>query len=309
MTSTQFLDADRCGDDASTRAMPELLDVGTSFLADAGRLRLLEPRDVSFSRVYERIVNGSYDKPFILEDAERRFLHLGISHVQSKMRIDHPDALDLRYTQKMMAFLLFLPDPRRLTLIGLGGGSLAKYCYRQLPRAQIEVVEIDPDVIALRRHFLIPDDDQRFKVICDDGTRHLAAARQAADVLLVDAFDDTGLAEGFGSRAFVDSAYDFLAEDGVLVMNLAGERSRYQPLIGHARARFGERLRVVSVRGHGNFILYGFKRRHFDPDWCLLRSQAKQLRQHYQLDFHKVVQKLEYVSRPGNGGVAPDLSC
>lgn len=80
--------------------------------------------------------------------------HLGIAHVQNIMRLDQPDALDLRYTQKMMGFL-----------------------------AELEVVERDPNVIASRLHFMIPDDDHRFKVIRADGTRHLAAARQAADVL------------------------------------------------------------------------------------------------------------------------------
>lgn len=287
----------------------ELFDVRNPFSAEASRLRMLESGDVSPAQVCAQILDGSYGKPFILEDSRVRYLHLGIAHVQSIMRIDQPDALDLRYTQKMMGFLIFHPDPRRITLIGLGGGSLAKYCYRHLPLAAMEVVEIDPHVIALRQHFMIPDDDHRFKVICDDGTRHLAASRQVADVLMVDAFDDSGLAEGFGDLAFLESAYEYLADDGVLVMNLAGERARFQALIGHARTQFGDRFRVVSVRGHGNFILYGFKRPRFDPDWNLLRSQAKKLRQRYQLDFPKLVQKLEHVSRNGNGGVARDLAC
>ncbi|HET6720146.1 MAG TPA: fused MFS/spermidine synthase [Rhodocyclaceae bacterium] len=285
----------------------ELFDMRNPFSAEASRLRLLESGDVSPAKLCEQILDGSYGKPFILEDGRVRYLHLGIAHVQSIMRIDQPDALDLRYTQKMMGFLIFHPAPRRITLIGLGGGSLAKYCYRHLPLAAIEVVEIDPHVIALRQHFMIPDDDHRFKVICADGTRHLAAARQAADVLLVDAFDDSGLADGFGEFAFLDSVHDFLADDGVLVMNLAGERSRFQALVGHARARFGDRFRVVSVRGRGNFVLYAFKRPAFDPDWNQLRSQARKLRQHYRLDFPKLVQKLEHVSR--NGGVTRELLC
>ena len=66
------------------------------------------------------------------------------------MDLRDPSALDLEYTQTMMGFLLFLPQPQRIAMIGLGGGSLAKFCHRYLPRTRIQVVEINPHVIALR---------------------------------------------------------------------------------------------------------------------------------------------------------------
>ena len=37
----------------------------------------------------------------------------------------------------MMGFLLFKPQPRSIGMIGLGGGSLAKFCYRYLSRTRI----------------------------------------------------------------------------------------------------------------------------------------------------------------------------
>ena len=50
------------------------------------------------------------------------------------MSLDEPDALVTAYTRKMMAFLLFNPAPKRIAMVGLGGGSLAKFCYRNLPK-------------------------------------------------------------------------------------------------------------------------------------------------------------------------------
>jgi spermidine synthase len=61
------------------------------------------------------------------EAAGLRHLHVGGSAIQSAMRLDAPDDLALAYTRAMMAGLLFQPEPRDVTLIGLGGGSLAKY--------------------------------------------------------------------------------------------------------------------------------------------------------------------------------------
>src|SRR3546814_9997105 len=71
--------------------------------------------------------------------------------VQSIMSIDDPDRLMLDYTRQMMGFLLFNPSPQTIEMIGLGGGSLAKYCYKYLPDVSITAVEIDPEVIAVGR--------------------------------------------------------------------------------------------------------------------------------------------------------------
>ena len=73
------------------------------------------------------------------------------------------------YTQLMMGFLLFHAAPRSIGMIGLGGGSLAKFCYRHLPNAVIDVAEICPQIIAIRDEFKIPPDGPRFKVHCQDG--------------------------------------------------------------------------------------------------------------------------------------------
>ena len=89
-------------------------------------------------------------KPYVHETGNARALHFSLHETQSRMRLDDPDALDLAYTRTMMGFLLFHPDPRQIAMIGLGGGSLAKFCHRHLPRASIEVVEINGHILELR---------------------------------------------------------------------------------------------------------------------------------------------------------------
>ncbi len=58
----------------------------------------------------------------IAENKGVRTLHLGNSVVQSAMRLKDPFALELAYTQAMFAWLPFLPTPRRILMVGLGGG-------------------------------------------------------------------------------------------------------------------------------------------------------------------------------------------
>lgn len=295
-TSREY-SADKCGAPAAPEPAPELLDMPNPFIPELSRIKLLEPRDASVMALQERLLEGTYRKAFIVDDGRLRYLHFGLNYVQSVMRIDQPDRLDLRYTQKMMGFLLFHPEPETLLMLGLGGGSLAKYCYRRLPGARISVIEIDPDVIALRRHFSVPDDDARFRVIRGDGFSYLGESREAVDVLLVDAFDADGLAQSVSGGAFLHAAHARLAEDGILVMNLTGERRRYAALIDEASTIFEEQTLLVPVRNDGNFILFAFKDRLLEPDWPGLRSRAKELRRRLGLDFPAFVSKFEQSSR------------
>src|SRR6266702_7657353 len=137
-------------------------------------LRLLEPPGSCRESLWERLFAGTYDKPFIVDHGLRRFLHFDLDAVQSAMHLEHPDRLSLAYTRKMMAFLLFNRTPARILLLGLGGGSLAKFCYRRLPYTAVTAIELNPDVIALREEFRIPADDERFRVICTDAAGYIA---------------------------------------------------------------------------------------------------------------------------------------
>ena len=93
---------------------------------------------------------GSFDHlrfevPFVLQDQGIRSLHFTHGEVQSSMRVARPDELQVDYTRTMMGFLLLNPRPRRITMIGLGGGSLAKFCHRHLRWARMTVVENNPE--------------------------------------------------------------------------------------------------------------------------------------------------------------------
>ena len=117
----------------SWHVKPELLDL--PIVASRGEtLRVLEPPSANRGALLEAILRRRYRKPFIGESAQERTLYFSLDNIQSRMRLDDPWALDLSYTRKVMSFLLFRAAPRRILMVGLGGGSLAKYCYRYLPR-------------------------------------------------------------------------------------------------------------------------------------------------------------------------------
>jgi Spermidine synthase len=242
--------------------------------------------------------SSSRPRPFIVETQGERHLLFTHDSVQSSMRIDDPYALTCEYTRRMMAFLLFVPEPREIVLIGLGGGSLAKYCYRLLDTAHLVAVEIDADVIALRDEFCIPLDDARFRVEHADGARYLARRAEPLDVLLVDAFDANGVAPSLATPEFYRHAQQRLADRGVLVMNMAGEPSRYDVHMKLAHDAFAGRVLLAPVQSGGNHLLFALNG-GVDLDPAALRARAEGWYARLGLDFPFYLRWLQRVDAGG----------
>lgn len=275
---------------ATLRAIP-LLELPGKMLGVRGSLRLLEADQCDPWWLYTHILSGGYNKPFIIEDGRTRRLHFNLCAVQSSMRIDDPYALDFAYTRKMMAFLLFMPDPRHVLMVGLGGGSLVKFCHRHLPRARLTVVEVNPDVIALRGEFNIPD-DERLKIIQADAADYLSACEGDTDVLLLDGFDIAGIAPTFLNHAFYQAARRRLRPGGILVANFAGPPRDWQNHYALLNEVFDGRVHLGRVSGGDNHVAFAFIDAGYPPDWALLEERAIGLASQYPLDFPALVDRL-----------------
>jgi len=111
---------------------------------------------------------AQFPEPFVVRTAHTLSLHFTLAEVQSRMDLRDPPALCLEYTRLMMGLLLFVPAPRRLAVLGLGGGSLVRFCHAHLPACALTAVELNPQVIALRDRFLLPPDSARLRVVAGD---------------------------------------------------------------------------------------------------------------------------------------------
>lgn len=277
----------------------QFFEMPSPFSNEAGTLKLLEPPWAREGELRAQLLDESYAKPFVVEDDERRYLYFNVRLMQSAMLLRTPNALDLRYTQKMMSFLLFNPQPKRIVLIGLGGGSLIKFCYYQMPSVQLTAIELSPEVIAFRDVFLLPPDGPRLQILQTDGAAYIETCDKGIDVLLVDAFDKTGFAPALANREFLQSALAKLSGNGIMVVNLAGEKESYAGLISLTMEAFDDQVIVFSVPEDGNHIMLAFKVRYFEPRWRWLNNFAKELRAKFGLDFPAFIQKIERSSKLG----------
>jgi spermidine synthase len=204
---------------------------------------------------------AQYLKPFVYETLNTRALHFSISEIQSRMQTQRPHALDLDYTRTMAAFMLFSPAPDMLAMIGLGGGSMAKFCHRCLPATRIKVIEINPHVIALREQFCVPPDDGRFKVRRGDGADFVRFPPYRLDVLLVDGFDYDGQPPALCSQRFYDDCLDALQPNGLVVINLHAGHRDFDVHVARIRRSFGAEVLLVPDTDGSNTIVFACKGR------------------------------------------------
>ncbi|WP_144630240.1 fused MFS/spermidine synthase [Bordetella genomosp. 13] len=197
--------------------------------------------------------------PFVQDAGTRRSLHFTPQEIQSSMSLLNPDALEIEYTRMMMGFLLFNPAPAHILMVGLGGGSLPKFCHRYLPRSRITVVEIDPAVIALREAFMVPPDGERFQVVEADAAQYLRGLQGEADVVLLDGYVAGGIPAPLCTAAFYADCHRALREDGLLVNNFHFNHADYHRYLDRLREAFGHAMFEVVDDDMTNSVVFACK--------------------------------------------------
>jgi spermidine synthase len=230
----------------------------------------------------------------ISERNEVRFLHLGGPAVQSAMRIKEPFALDLEYTRAMMAFLLFQREAKAVTLIGLGGGSIAKYIHRHLPASHLTALEINPEVVAAARaYFMLPPDDERLAVITGDGAAFVYANPDSQDVLLVDGYDAKRIVDALASPEFYRACKEMLRAGGVAVFNLWGSDEYFPRYFDRISRAFGEHVLQLPAEKKGNIIIFAFRKPLPAVGMQALLRRAAQLEEELGLEFAAFVSRMQ----------------
>jgi len=179
------------------------------------------------------------------------------SVTQSRMLTWWPWRLLVGYTRTMLAALLWQPAPRVIGMIGLGGGSQAKFIHRKLPDARLEVVENNAAVIALRRRFHLPEDGPRLQVAHGNGADFVREHKGRYDILLVDAYDVGGIPEALSTQAYYHDCRAALADGGVMASNLfCADADAHIERIERSFGR--ERVLVAAEPGMRNQVVFAW---------------------------------------------------
>ncbi len=276
-----------------------MIAIPNPFPDEGGVLRLLESADCDTTKIIAQLLNNNYHKPFIIEVDGVRSLYFTRALTQSALRLNAPDVLEFDYTRMMMSALLFNPEPPHILMLGMGGGSLAKFCYSHLPTTTITVVEINQDVIAFRDQFMLPPDDARLQVVHEDARQYLSTNRVLADVIMLDAFDKDGESVADITQNFYLEVRKNLSSKGILTANIVGSKAtRLRHLQGISNAFSGNTI-SVPLAHDGNYIVFAFRDGAFEPRWRWMQNQAAAMKKRFGLDFPNFVAALKRNRKDG----------
>ena len=206
-------------------------------------------------------------------------LHLGTDWIQGGMRLAHPNDIVFDYVQQMMAWMLFTPQPNHIVQLGLGAGSLTKFCYHRFPDSRVTAIELNPNVIKVcRASFHLPPDDDRLNVIQMDAADYIASqqGRQSIDILQIDLYDAQAQAPVFDSEAFFQQCADAMTQKGILTINIFGEQSNRGQTIANLQSCFDAVVWLREVDG-GNMVALAFRKAP-EIDFETLYQQAETIR-------------------------------
>jgi len=180
------------------------------------------------------------------EDGDIRYLHLASPWIQGSMLIKKPYDIELEYVQRMMAWLLFTPplevNGAHAMQLGLGAGSLTKFCYKKL-KMTCTAIELNPGVLhACRGWFRLPPDDERLRVVIADAAQEIRSPEWAGvvDALQVDLYDHEAAAPVLDSEAFYRDCRALLSPQACMTVNLFGRSSSYEASLEKMAAACGE---------------------------------------------------------------------
>lgn len=181
---------------------------------------------------------------------------------QSLVKLGDPEYLALPYARTVMTGLALCDEPRRILVVGLGGGTLPAFLRKRYPEAEIDAVEIDPEVVYVAKQYLGFREDARMRVHVADGRKFIEDVARPYDAIFLDAFGSDAVPPHLTTREFLGAVRRAVAPGGVVIGNVwARESNRlYDSMVRTYRDVFDE-LFVVRASGSGNRILLALPRK------------------------------------------------
>ena len=205
-----------------------------------------------------------YNLVTVVEDDRgmRTLLFGGQGVRQTVIKAGDPDHLESPYARVMVSGLALCPDPKRMMVVGLGGGAIPSFLHKHYPRTQIDAVEIDPVVVEAARQFFGFQEDATQKAYVQDGRQFIEERPNAYDVIFLDAFGSEEIPSHLTTWEFLMAVRRALTAQGVVLADVWGPglNPLYDAMVRTYQEVFDE-LYLLEVEGSGNRILIALPRK------------------------------------------------
>jgi len=181
---------------------------------------------------------------------------------QSTILVGDPDYLHLQYARVVLAGLALVDAPRRILVVGLGGASLPVFLRKHYPDAMIDVVEIDPAVVAAAKlHFAFKEDD-RMRAHVADGRAFIEKGGQAPyDVIILDAYGSDATPAHLTTLEFLRAVRKRSTPNGVVISSFwaRGKNPKYDAMVRTYQEAFAG-IYLIEAPEKANHVLFALQR-------------------------------------------------
>ena len=227
----------------------------------------------------------------VWEKHDRREMRFGNHIMQSVFSRINADHLVLPYSRFMVLGLIFCPEPKSALHFGLGGGSIPRWLHIHFPKLQQTVIEKNSSVIeAAQRYFEFPV-DKRIRVIHEEAEKIIEKFESKFDLIFLAAFYEYGAPEEVTNTFFLKELSRCLNPGGWLVGNLWTVLGDFLERRRLWQSTFNQ-LFQARANEKGNIILYASQNSK-KTEIQSLKQISKNLQKHHQLDFQKMLRKIE----------------
>ena len=196
----------------------------------------------------------------VIDDGQYRILSFAEGDEQSRIRLASPHILQHEYTQAMMLPLLFI-QPKRVCILGLGGGALVNALYHSVPSIQITAVELRQEVLdTAQMYFKLPQ-GKRINFVVDNAASFLdKGLDKKVDLLMTDIYHTEGMDRSVLATSFIENCARNIKENGWLVLNCWSDYKNHEGLSELLKDNFVD-VRALDT-GTGNWVVIACKKTH-----------------------------------------------
>ncbi|MGZ8230890.1 MAG: spermidine synthase [Burkholderiales bacterium] len=181
---------------------------------------------------------------------------------QSIGKPGEPEYLGFAYTKVAFVGLALTPEPSRILVVGVGGGTMPMFLRKHYPNATIDAVDIDPDVVYVAREYFGFKEDERLRAHVGDGRQFVERTREPYDVIFLDAFGTRNVPPHLATLEFMRAVRRAVKPTGVVVGNIWGRHVNplYDSMVRTYQEAFDD-LFILDVFGTSNKILLALPRK------------------------------------------------
>ncbi len=156
--------------------------------------------------------------------------------------LHEPEKLIFDYTQMMLAGLYLDPNPKRILIIGEGGGTIPSALQEMFPNTRLDVVELDKAVDGVARNYFEFKPGPDTHVFIEDGrvyVKRAAAQKPNYDMVFLDAFEADYIPEHMLTKEFLEEVRADMAPRGIIIANTFSDSALYDHESATYRTVFG----------------------------------------------------------------------